>query len=617
MKNIKQIFLVIALLAAVACENQILDKQPLDTITDATVWEDANLINGFLTTQYTLSVVMVQESSSYIAGWGAGSPVDGGWDIYGSEHGGGMFAINNLSDEGKGGWDFTGHAGFKSGGINVNSAILPWWEYPYYIIRNLNMLIARVPTSPIEDADKVQMIAEARFLRAFNYFAMVKRYGGVPIITDVQSIDDSEEILYPERNSEQEVYDFILSELTDISGDLPTEPTYDRPSKWAVLALQSRAALYAGSIAQNGTVQLDGLLGISAGDASKYYQMAYDAADSIIQYGPHSLYDVNTDKTMNFRELFMQKRNVETIFIKAHDEVDALGAQGHTWNYDFGQRPKPHGWDLGMANTPYLEFVEAFENIDGTSGTLDRTALQSQLWTMEELWGNKDPRFAATVYTQETPWQLAVGIGGLRDNIVDFHNGLIDSTGVELSSGTYNSIPVQGTQNVSGMFHTGFGVMKYLDEDLSMGGTWSHSSSDYVVFRYGEVLLNYAEAAYELGNTGDALTQINAIRTRAGIENLTSIDQEQVRHERRIELAYEGHRYWDLRRWRTAATELTTSFSGLRYIYDYNTGKYMVEVLDDIDGSTAPPTFYSYNYYFPITLTRTGVNSNLVENPGY
>jgi hypothetical protein len=163
---------------------------------------------------------------------------------------------------------------------------------------------------------------------------------------------------------------------------------------------------------------------------------------------------------------------------------------------------------------------------------------------------------------------------------------------------------------------TGFGVLKYLDEKKDNFTDRNGSGTDWIVFRYGEVLLNYAEAAEELGYSDEALWAVNELRNRAGIAPLTKIDINKIRHERRVELAFEGHRYWDLRRWRTAVNELTGDFSGLRYILDYDTRKFKLEILEKIDGSEGPK-FYPYNYYLPITIARTANNPNLIENPGY
>jgi hypothetical protein len=152
---------------------------------------------------------------------------------------------------------------------------------------------------------------------------------------------------------------------------------------------------------------------------------------------------------------------------------------------------------------------------------------------------------------------------------------------------------------------------------IGSNGDWATSSTNWIVFRYGEVLLNYAEAAFNLGKTGDALDAVNQIRARAGIAPLTALTRDQIRHERKVELAFEGHRYWDVRRWRIAVDVLSKNNSALRYVLDYTTRKFKLMVIDNTDGTVTPPAFYPQNYYLPITLARTANNPNLVENPGY
>ena len=282
---------------------------------------------------------------------------------------------------------------------------------------------------------------------------------------------------------------------------------------------------------------------------------------------------------------------------------------GNCWGYDFAQCPKPHAWNAGNKDAPYLEMAEEFEYIDGTPGTLNKQQIMNETWTTEELWGNKDPRFFATIYTQNTDWKGAK---------VDYHNGLLLPNGQILTSGSHEGVSALGTQTVDNSFGTGFGVMKYLDESSNtLQGPPGFSSTDYIVFRYGEILLNLAEAAFEL-NESDALGAINELRIRAGIKELETIDREKIRHERKVELAFEGHRYWDVRRWRIATDVLSKGNSGLRYIQVYGTNppKYKLEVLYNIDGDNRPK-FSEHQYYFPITLGRTGNNPNLVENPGY
>jgi starch-binding outer membrane protein, SusD/RagB family len=579
-----------------SCQEDVLDKQPLDIITDALVWNDQSLIDAYLTQTYANTYVFTQECSDNAA--------FGRSDMWF-----GMFDVLHLSDEVKQSWG-PAVAG-KNGTIRINGGTLEWWETSYTVIRSLNEFIQRVPDGPVDDVFKKEKTAEARWIRAFNYFSMVKRYGGVPIIIEPQSVDDPEETLYPERNTEKEVYDFVMSEMDAIVNDLPDGASAEpgRASKGAALALKSRAALYAGSIAQYGTVQLNGLLGINSGEAKAYYQKSYEASKALIDGEKYALYNSDPDKVVNYQNIFLKKDHSEVIFAKKHTYTDKQ-AGGNGWAWDFFVGPSPQGWGGGTCITPYLEMVEEYEYIDGTPGTLDRGALQQGLWTTDELWANREPRFYASICTQNTKWK---GVP------LQFYFGLRKPDGSVILDGSYEGVAARGNQHTTTRLRTGtgFGVLKYLEESKDNFGPRATSGTDYLVFRYGEILLNFAEAAFELGKTNEALDAINQIRRRAGVAELTSVDRIAIRHERKIELAFEGHRYWDLRRWRTAVNDLTRSFSGIDYILDYTTRKYQIKVLPNIDGITTQPVFHEYNYYLPITLKRTGNNTNLVENPGY
>ncbi len=590
------IFFIVAV-AYTSCMKDVLNRPPLDIISDENVWEDSILMDAYLTHIY-------EEMGNTVLLNGTPSTVYTDWNT--SSAWNGPFILNEMSDEGTAGWLYT-QAEKKVNGLKVDGGLLEWWELAYTNIRALNEFIQRVPESPVGESFKTKRVAEARFLRAFNYFEMVKRYGGVPLITVPQNATDPKDSLYPSRATEQAVYDFIIAEMESVANDLPETAggEYGRPARYTAYALECRAALYAGSIAQFGTVQLNGIVGIDASKANNYYQKAYDAARLIMNSGNYALYTADADKVVNFKNIFLKKNNPEVIFAVPHTATDA-SAGGNGWAYDFFQCPKPHGWDAGNQDIPYLEMAESFEHVDGTPGKLDYDVIQSGLWTTNDLWANKDPRFYATIWTQNTPWK-----GGA----VDGHNGIILPDGSVQMQGSYNGILAKGTQ--ANFFQSGFGVMKYLDEEHNNMDYILNSSTDWLVFRYAEILLNYAEAAQELGKTADALQAINQIRDRAGIQQLTSIDRDKIRQERKVELAYEGHRYWDVRRWRIAVDLLTVNRSGLRYILDYATGKYKLEVIYKLDGSVQNPQFYAMNYYFPITNARTANNTNLVENPGY
>ena len=589
MKNIRIFIIIIASLAwLTSCINDVLNKRPLDIISEDVVWNDPNLVDSYIAQQYSLMYIFRFDAVS--------AP------FYTSAD----FDVSYLADElGPHIWENYLRA-YVGGGLTVSGGLLEWWNQAYVIIRPLNRLIEILPSSDNEAEFITSRIAEARFLRAFNYFALVKRYGGVPLITKEIMIDAPEEELYPARNSEQEIYDFIISEMDAIEEDVKSFTEYGRVSQGVVLALKCRAALYAGSIAQFGTVQLNGLLGIPQAQASSYYQKSYDAAKKIIGLNQYALYNADADKVTNFRNVFLKEQNSEMIFVRQFDEdLDY-------WMWGFTNCPKPHGWDAGMSASPYLEMAEEFEYTDGRPGKLDRDAIQQGLWSMEELWGDKDPRFHASLYTNETPW---------KDGKVDWHWGLIGGDGVlyNTAQDAYNGVLAWGNQRFASRadnFGSGFGILKLLD-DTKESNFIIRDGVDCPVFRYAEILLNLAEASFELDKMDEALDAINQVRDRAGIALKTSIDRDAIRHERKVELAFEAHRYWDVRRWRIAVDKLSQPGSSLRYILDYNTGKYQLIIYPDYDGPTTPPRFFEHNYYFPITLGRTGQNPNLIENPGY
>jgi hypothetical protein len=598
MKKILSFIVLISVGTCFSCNKEILDKRPLNIISDADVFKDPALINAYLTQIYFGMPVLGNDCS----GTGPFNG-DGSWHA---------FDINDVSDESFPqfrDWNPSNAFTFKYGNLNINGGLLDWWGYN--TVRNINQFLEKLPSSPLPAADIKSKLAEARFLRAFCYFSMVKRYGGIPLITKVQDANEPQETLYPVRATEQSIYDFIIAEIDACANDLPEVVTSDnlgRPSKYAALALKSRAALYAASIAQFGAVELNGVVGIPAAAAKAYYQKSYDASQEIIKSGKYALYNGDVNKTTNFRNIFLVKNNSEVIFAKRHDNVNQ-DAGGNGWGVDFFNCPRPQAWARGLYEQSYLEFAESFEMVDGSSGKLDRVALQNKILTTEELWGDRDPRFFATFYTQNTSW---------KGTQLDFHAGIRLPDGSIRTDGAYNGIPATGEQDYQG---TGMGVLKYLDESHdNMAGAnsgWATSAQDWLIFRYAEILLNNAEAAFELGNIDDAITSINKIRSRAGIKTLATVTRDQIHHERKVELAFEGQRYWDVRRWRTAVTDLSIRWSGIRYILDGATGKYLVQFIDNVDGSSRIPQFRKENYYLPITNARRSNNPKLVENPGY
>lgn len=575
--------LMVMILSLTSCTDDVLDKQPLDMISDAVVWNDPALIDAYLANVYNEMGFIMEMDYLASRGW------------FGHSY------TVVMADEACPGWENGKHVNILNTGSSASWG--QWWGYP--TVRKINEFLEKIAKSPVDEAIKKQRIAEARFLRAFAYFKMVERYGGVPLITKVQQLNDTEEELYRKRDKEQVIYDFILSEIDAVINDLLDTGKNEkgRPSKAAALALKSRTAMFAASVAQWGKVQLDGIVGIPADKAVSYWQKSYDASKAIIAMGKFSLYKKHADKSLNYRNLFLDENNSEVIFSEIYN---GTAGKAHSWDH-FNSVLGFNAWGAGAQACAYLEMVEDFENIDGSDPKLDRNKIENKyLWTVEEMFGKKEPRFKAMIITQDDYW---------KGKKLDKHKGIRKEDGT-ITQDDYKNTPAWGFSTRDSDTNTPFQTLKYMDESIAIVPGTSTSATDYMVFRYAETLINLAEAAFELNKQSEALDAVNQVRERAGLNPLTSVTRDLIRHERKIEFAFEGTRYFDVRRWRTAVVDLSVQFTGMNIILDYATGKYQLELLPNFEADYAP-VFNERHYYLPITLARIANNKNLVENPGY
>lgn len=582
----KYFIYLLLLCGSFSCD--IMDKAPLDIISEEAVWNDKALINSYINGVYSELDFLIRDGYGY-------EEVD---------------PTSGLSDEGRQGRDWHPlYSTWKGGLLNKEGGLLEQWRYA--TIRKTNEFLEKIETSVIvSEGEKKILSGKIRYARAITYFYMVKRYGGIPIITKAQAMDAPMEELLVSRDKEADVYDFIINEMDQIANDLPESYGNDEvgyPTKYAALALKSRAAMYAASIATWGKVQIDGLVGIPTTEAERFWKASYDASKEIIDSKAFALYNqLPNDKAENFRKLFLDENNVEVIFSK-----QLTGEQVGS-NYDLFMSPFQFcpGW--GGSNTAvYLEMVESFENVDGTPGTFDRTLALSQPWNLTEFFKDKDPRFFASVYYEGTMW---------KGEAVENWGGIITEDSSKVTTGFYQGKPAQGRSfsaaGYAGGAITGFNVKKYLDDDLIPVDA-EKTKVDFIVFRYGEILLNHAEAAFELGKIAEALDAVNQIRERAGIALLNNVTRDAIRHERKVELAFEDQRWWDLKRWRIAVDAITRNFSGIYTFYDMQSGKFRIEMNENAMGGV-PSVFKEEHYYFPITPGRISNNPNLApENPGY
>ena len=486
---------------------------------------------------------------------------------------------------------------------------LNWWGYAP--VRNANYFLEKIKTAKFPDVQKNSWLGEVKFLRAYYYFAMVKRYGGVPLLTTVQNFtgNNLEELKVP-RNKEVEIYDFINTELTEAIGFLPETSAAGRTNKYVALSLKSRAMIYAASEAKYGKVAIDGLVGIAASEANRFWQAAYDATSEIIKSGKYSLYAKNTNKAQNFQDLFLDAANPEVIFKKLFQYPQKTHSYD-LWNLPYSVR-SPSGYSSRL--NPTLDLVEEFEYTDGTPGKLKLNTGSTPIEYKDpkDLFTNKDPRFFATIIYPFDTW---------KSSVIDIRAGIITTTGETVKSGSVNGMDALGQNGVGNsggeVTQTGFYTRKYLNPayDRSTVKDWT-SAQSYIDFRLAEIILINAEAALELGKTADALTDLNLIRERAGIKLLTAAEVtiNKIRHEKMVEFAFEGHRYWDIRRWKIADNLLNNrKMRGIEPYYVQKTGAY---IFTDVEVGFVK-TFPASLYYEKINTSEISKNSKLIQNPNY
>jgi hypothetical protein len=607
------IAICLSVLGLMSCSDY-LNKTDYDIITPEQVWKEPKLIKAVLVNLYS-NVQTESFDYWYNAEWRLQNPTTLSDEAQGS------FQKDPMFDNGNATYTYQ-DALFEQTFSNV-----------YKYIRNCNDFIAQVQQAPsLDDATKSQLIGEARFIRAMHYFTLVKRYGGVPLIKESQEYDAGNlESLQVARDQEADVYQFIVDEANAAADALPAKRVDTekyQANKYAALSLASRAALYAATIAKYGKVQLDGIVGIDSGLADKFFMESYEASKQIIDSNVYALYNkMPENKMQNYCNMFLKGNgdNGEYIF---QIQYNVAAGKGHSWdkrNAPFSYRGG--GWGCGIAVT--LEMVESYENIDGTEGTLKITnddGVPIRLTDPIDLFVNKDPRLLASVYVPGSPCQ---------NTKIEWRRGVIDLDGTRyqadnqpnqatsvtcLDGKTYARSGKDGGADAGDASKTGFYQKKFFDEtltDMNMG----KSETPWPVFRLGEIYLNLAEAAFELGKTSEALDATNKIRVRAGIKTLSSISLEKIRHERKVELAFEGHRYWDLKRWRLAHLDVRdgglNGFKGsaLYPWYNVSDGKYTFEKNANTPKQTR--IFLEKNYYTKINSNDMNSNPKLVQNPGF
>lgn len=538
MKKIHSIIVLLGILLGTAsCSGDFLDREATSSIPEEKVFSDPALIQLFVNNIYAdvpafdhdLYDNITDESRNF---WG-GNPrnvIQGQW-----------FADNNPMD---------------------------YWAYEQ--VRRTNMFLSKVDDSVLNEEEKTSLKGQVKFLRAKLYFDMVKRYGGIPVITEPQDLDDD---LFVKRASTDETFEFIIREIEE-AVDLLPESHGDRSvdvgkvNRHSARAFLGRVRLFWASPLYN-----------PANDANRW-KAAADVNKEVID---SKIYKLHSD----FRRIMLDKNNEEEVF-----------------SVQFLKTLREHGWDSwampdsrsrqdASRRSPVQELVDAFEMKNGKNITDPASG-----YNPADPYLNRDPRFDATLIVNGSVF----GFQGLP---------------------VYTYVGGDDGINIPYQTVTGYLMRKGTDETNQdyYGGVGS--DQNWPELRYAEVLLNYAEAQNEALSSPDqsVYDAIEQIRERAGLDpyqlpkGLTKIQmREKIRHERYIELSFEQKRYWDLRRWKTADEVLNGKQFSAMYITKQTDGSYTYEV-KPVDG--VPCVFQEKMYFMPIPQREMEKNPELEQNEGW
>jgi len=550
----------------VSCQDDILDQVPKDALSEVTVWEDPLATELFVNAIY--------------------GSMPSGFDRIARGDAIGAHLWDSMSDDADCSIPWLPANTFDRGLMSIggyNPFPLEWFVN-YGLIRKTNLFFENIDRLPEgNDEIKNRLIGEVSFLRAFINFQLLKQYGlkpkasedpliktGIIIVDRVLNPDDNWQL---ERNTYAECMDFIEADLDRAIDMLPTKANTlaGRATRGAALAFKGRVMLYAASPYRDGGTSFD----------VDYLQKSLDASKAVIEEGEYTLFG-------DYRTLFLteNKNNSEIIFAKKFNGPEKIHFRmNNGWDEINSPRVFKGAGDAGWnGNCPTQEFVDSYEMTDGLSQA------DSGLFDPTDPYANLDPRFDATVVHHGSTF---------RGRVIEIQTG-----------GSGDAGPGENST-------TGYWTRKYHEEQYAV---YTHSSDlDWIHIRYAEVLLNYAEAVNELnGPTSEVYDAINQIRSRASV-NMPDLpgglskDQmrQKIRNERRIELAFEDHRFWDIQRW-GIVTDLLDKKPIHGVSVSGTTGNFTF-TRTEVETRNWPEKYYVH----PVPIQETERNPNLKQVGGW
>lgn len=579
MKIIRSTILILSLLTLGGCQDDFLDLKPLDSISEANVWEDLNLIELYVNDRYN-------ELPHGFPQWAGGLRMTGITDE--SYH---MHEARFLDKYTQG--------GLTSGSLNMYY-FNGFWLDAYTAIRNQNIFLENIEnyTPATGEEERInQLTAEIRFLRAYFYTELISRYGGVPLISETFNVNSNFDV---PRASFEDCVDFIVSELDlAIENLLNREDalgeSFGRITKGAAIGLKIKVLMYNASPLFNPN-----------NDVSRWQKVS-DACEALFNLNQYSL-------SSDYQGLFLNPLDTEVIFFRQF--IDQFGFElvdeisdfyyhyrgGHNineWRFPNGDG----GW---ISENPRQEFIDQYETINGEMPVLGYSGPPNNLqpiinpsatdYDPNNPYQNRDPRLSYSVLYDGAQFKgrnLEMWDGGRdsRNPDVDFWwNG----------------------------HRLGYGIRKSLDESWSLNDGVS-ADQPWIYMRLSEFYLTYAEAQYHLGNQSTAVEYVNYIRQRSGV-NMPPINAagdllQKIKHERTIELAFESNRWYDARRWLDAEEDFAKDIIAVEPVFDPLTSEKSYRYFY-FEGGPGNRSFPENHYLWPIPIEEI-LKSNLEQNPGY
>lgn len=594
--------------------------------------------------------------------------------------------------------------GRYSGGAMTSEGYVengPYWTRAFELLRDANFLLENIPDyqGNFSEAEYNHYLGEAYFVRAYVFYALAKRYGGVPLTTSVlQYPENAPDELEVPRATEEETWNQVLADFDQAIALLPEEsPMRGQANKYVALGFKSEAMLFAGSVAKYNRITGFGqktkvrVIGFDPGTAAaaskKYFEEAYKAANEVIKSGKYALYMQKWaagDKEAQYQnmvDMFFDVSSPENIYTKEYSYPDIVHGYD-TYNIP---RQLAGGQGYSAGNAPVLDFVELFDgfekNPDGTIKVLDETGHYLLFDDPMGIFANAEPRLRAYVilpgdqfkgveieirrgiYTGSAEGGIApirtvngttdYGLSGPRNYAqVDAYTArgafagnkqlFLSPTGTTHEVVTLPDGSEMNAGGASGPFtddltaaYTGFTVRKWLNPEMPQGLVLEgRSDQHFILLRYAEILLNAAEAAAELTLAGEssfdgdnleavAFNAIKDIRERAGADPLLAPPTlEDIRKERRKELAFENKILWDIRRWRTQHSDVLNGltqqdgafFRGLYPFYSTQTGKYFFDA--GFEESQRRFRITEQEYYLMIPPAEVAKSPVIDQQPG-